>query len=544
MKTQRHFIVKYVFPLFLALTLLVPAGLYPVSAAIDPLALTVTLTNKLEHYSDTQVSDFSTIFGPSISEITQGGYDAFIIDQPLKSMWIDISNTRPNASIAGNRLGNQYYYYISSLSVPLAVFADHPDPAGMIAQVNAVIEGFAPTGTTLYEKLLSIHNYVCLLNTYDSEATFRYNAYGALVARRSVCEGYAEAFKLLCDYNGIDCVLVVGTANNGLATEKHMWNYVRMDDNRWYAVDATWDDANTPTTRYFLVGAETEIPYANVTFSQNHFADGNINDAIYTKTFTYPDLSTNSYLFNNPTLSTTNTYEPGQAAGYFYNQLSDNQRCFYDTLNNAEAPSVPGAAPTPAPTDDLVQAETTTAEDTTTETTVTEATTTGETTAETTLPDETTTEATTAEVTTADQTTEATAPDSTTVPEATTAPSTTAEETTETTTFPSPTGAGSTEPTSTSATEGTAPSTVDTTTTPDTTSNGGTDPVETTTDEAWETTASLTVDITDRNPPSTDKVSGQKDAFPTIVKVILAVAGIATVGVVIPVTVTVCKKRK
>lgn len=54
-----------------------------------------------------------------------------------------------------------------------------------------------------------------------------------------VCEGYARAFKLVCDKLKIPCVLVSGAG--------HMWNYVQVDINgngtaKWYLLDATWDD--------------------------------------------------------------------------------------------------------------------------------------------------------------------------------------------------------------------------------------------------------------------------------------------------------------
>ena len=62
-----------------------------------------------------------------------------------------------------------------------------------------------------------------------------------------VCEGYAEAFKLLCDAAGIKCIC--GEANgqkivNGVAkTAAHKWNLVNIDG-KWYYYDATWNDGN------------------------------------------------------------------------------------------------------------------------------------------------------------------------------------------------------------------------------------------------------------------------------------------------------------
>lgn len=59
-----------------------------------------------------------------------------------------------------------------------------------------------------------------------------------------VCEGYARAFKILCDRIGIPAVLAVGNACSypGAQGEAHMWNEVQMNDGKWYAVDVTWND--------------------------------------------------------------------------------------------------------------------------------------------------------------------------------------------------------------------------------------------------------------------------------------------------------------
>lgn len=81
-----------------------------------------------------------------------------------------------------------------------------------------------------------------------------YESYGALVNKKSVCEGYAKAFKLLCDRSGIPCVIIGGVSNG----ENHMWNYVKLDG-KYYLVDATFDDpiGGTPNTKYLLRGKQT-----------------------------------------------------------------------------------------------------------------------------------------------------------------------------------------------------------------------------------------------------------------------------------------------
>lgn len=105
-----------------------------------------------------------------------------------------------------------------------------------------------------------------------------------------VCESYARAFKMICDYVGIPCVLVDGVAYNGAGSENHMWNYVEAEG-KWYAVDCTWNDPLGGDTgavsgyeceTYFLIGSQTEtqVGSSKMKFIESHpennqlFTDG------------------------------------------------------------------------------------------------------------------------------------------------------------------------------------------------------------------------------------------------------------------------------
>lgn len=102
----------------------------------------------------------------------------------------------------------------------------------------------APTDASDYEKELFVNNYLVDNCEYDYKALERKNiinnendAYGALVDKKAVCEGYARAFQLLCNRLGVDCVTVSGTTDGG----NHAWNCAMLD-NEWYQVDVTWND--------------------------------------------------------------------------------------------------------------------------------------------------------------------------------------------------------------------------------------------------------------------------------------------------------------
>lgn len=111
--------------------------------------------------------------------------------------------------------------------------------------VNKIVSQ-APKNASDFELELYIHDYLIENCEYDYEASQTENimanendAYGALVDKKAVCEGYARAFQLLCRELGIDCINVTGSSQD----ELHQWNCIKLDDD-WYYVDVTWDDSD------------------------------------------------------------------------------------------------------------------------------------------------------------------------------------------------------------------------------------------------------------------------------------------------------------
>ena len=76
---------------------------------------------------------------------------------------------------------------------------------------------------------------------YDSITKDPYTIVGALKNKKCVCEGFARAYKYLCDKSGIPCFMVVGFGRNNIGiTESHAWNMVKLDG-KCYHVDVTFD---------------------------------------------------------------------------------------------------------------------------------------------------------------------------------------------------------------------------------------------------------------------------------------------------------------
>lgn len=98
------------------------------------------------------------------------------------------------------------------------------------------------------DKALFVHDRLVDICSYDEElyesgesASLSYTCYGCLVEHKAVCQGYAEAYKLILDRLGIPCGLIMGTAKSTLGTGSHAWNYIVLDGT-YYMVDVTWDD--------------------------------------------------------------------------------------------------------------------------------------------------------------------------------------------------------------------------------------------------------------------------------------------------------------
>lgn len=94
-------------------------------------------------------------------------------------------------------------------------------------------------GMNNYDKAKYFHDYLALHSTYSTmpDDVMVHSAYGCLVNGYSVCEGYAYAYKLLCDEAGIPCDLVLGQVDDAW----HMWNLIQLDGT-WHHVDVTYDD--------------------------------------------------------------------------------------------------------------------------------------------------------------------------------------------------------------------------------------------------------------------------------------------------------------
>ncbi len=119
------------------------------------------------------------------------------------------------------------------------------------ANAKAIISECA--GMDDYHKLMEYHKRICLLTDYNFEAfghgSHKYGDPFQMVwvfdgdpETNVVCEGYAKAFKYLCDNTAFTSDEIYAISVSGICQESHMWNIVHMDDGKNYHVDITNSD--------------------------------------------------------------------------------------------------------------------------------------------------------------------------------------------------------------------------------------------------------------------------------------------------------------
>lgn len=179
--------------------------------------------------------------------------------------------------------GGAYYSGYSSIAYinfsiglkPTSTYTAENLP-GLCSDLQNALVNVPVDTSNRYSFVKSVHDYLCTSAYYPDLNSSDYignahDAYGALVEKRTVCEGYSEAFKLICNYYNIPSVCITGKAGGGA----HMWNAVQMDDGYWYFLDITWDDQeNRIYEDFFLVGLNTKDKYfTGYEFSVSHVSD-------------------------------------------------------------------------------------------------------------------------------------------------------------------------------------------------------------------------------------------------------------------------------
>ena len=196
-----------------------------------------------------------------------GDSDAF--SAALMHELLDMALVHTGVPIEGDYLAYQYggwggsmggytdgtYDYIE-LTYTLTYYTSYEQEEAVTAQVDALLNSLDLAGMTDYQKIKAVYDYMCQNITYDyahlnnSSYKLQFTAYGALINKTSVCQGYAVLLYRLLLELGIDCRVIPGIGNGG----PHAWNIIKVG-NYYYNADSTWD-AGSGHYDYFLRGSD------------------------------------------------------------------------------------------------------------------------------------------------------------------------------------------------------------------------------------------------------------------------------------------------
>ncbi len=148
----------------------------------------------------------------------------------------------------GRQLRIEIHYYEDIMQTELEEFE-----SAVARALDCVLPGMDALQTALV-----LHDYLVEYVEYDYENYIKHTiphasrtAYGALALGRAVCNGYAQAYRLLLGRCGIEAVYLYSEEMD------HGWTMVHLGEN-WYHVDPTWDDpvssiSGTVRHSYFLL---------------------------------------------------------------------------------------------------------------------------------------------------------------------------------------------------------------------------------------------------------------------------------------------------
>ena len=247
-----------------------------------------TETLSRENGSDVLGDDYQS----AIEAFTHDNMDVFYLD--VNKMYLNIEtstrffkttyNVYISAAKDSNYLSNEFQ---SIEKIEQAVMQVENEKNRILSNLKG----------TDYQNILYLHDY--LINTVEYDSLYQqlgsYTVYGALIGKKSVCEGYAKAFKYLANCAGYECELLQGTATNNYGqTENHAWNCIKLN-NLWYEIDVTWDDpiiiggngraSNDIKYKYFLKGSKT--------LNQDHTLEYQFSEK--GRIWSYPNISSNDY---------------------------------------------------------------------------------------------------------------------------------------------------------------------------------------------------------------------------------------------------------
>lgn len=191
-------------------------------------------------------------------------------------------------------LNDTYEYNYRNGKVVEAVFNVDKKTKKNVKKIRAKakkITDNVPRNSSTYKKIKYLYKSLCKLTYYKAGAHDQ-DLRSIFLEKKTVCNGYSEAFVYLCKLSGINCAYARGMGDN----DNHAWNIVEIYG-KYYWLDATWGDTSASTDG--KNAKKINYIYLCMTdkqFFRRHKLDEGIGVEGYNKKyFKYPKCTDNSY---------------------------------------------------------------------------------------------------------------------------------------------------------------------------------------------------------------------------------------------------------
>ena len=152
-------------------------------------------------------------------------------------------------------------------------------------------------------------------NMDNADKAFANTMYGALVARKTLCGGYAATFSYVLNHCGVKTIYVTGTTVDGL----HAWNLVELGA-EFYHIDTTWaDDNNKDGVLYSYFGLDEEE--MSLTHAKDDLFDYPIALGVEYDYFRREGLYLEAYSFNKYNAIFSKNYSGGEFSVKFPSEV-------------------------------------------------------------------------------------------------------------------------------------------------------------------------------------------------------------------------------
>ena len=312
---------------------------------------------------------------------TNAIFDALLSDCPYELYWYDKSKETGGVGFSfstGRYSGNSAQITLTepTLTVSMTVSMDYGlrlnggtqyDPTQVDRSLHDGIDDVVTNAQGIvgkyknesdYDKLLGYSTEICNLVKYDDDAADDslnrpygdpwqiISVFDGDSSTDVVCEGYAKAFKYLCDLSAFDnakveCYLATGVLSGGTGAGAHMWNIVTMDNGKNYLTDVTNSDSHhNPELLLLRGGTPDEGKY---TFNGMTFAYDDDTTTLWDENLLTLDTVDYKDADPEPTSPPAPTSAPVQVRGCSLTLVDDIALNFYLTFDDSIVTGDPDA---------------------------------------------------------------------------------------------------------------------------------------------------------------------------------------------------------